>query len=130
MKKLHIIGVVITMLLAGINASGQTPHPSYQFPANDSIFSPGGSTTQSIEYKMQSLYSSRDFPGVPNGWLNALYFRIGNPYQLGSNTCALKYFTVKIGYTYDSVFKGTAINPALDSFRSGLTTIYGPDTFS
>ncbi|MBS1614625.1 MAG: T9SS type A sorting domain-containing protein [Bacteroidetes bacterium] len=79
---------------------------------------------------MQSLYSSRDFPGVPNGWMNALYFRIGNQYQLGSNNCMLKYFTVKIGYTYDSVFKGTFIHPALDSFRSGLTTIYGPDTFS
>ncbi|MBS1614530.1 MAG: T9SS type A sorting domain-containing protein [Bacteroidetes bacterium] len=63
--------------------------------------------------------------------MNAFYLRIGNGYQLGGSHCNLKYFTFKVGYTYDSVFRGDAVHPVGDdSFRNGLTTIYGPDTFS
>ncbi len=123
----NIIGVAIALLTIVMDGFGQTP--TYQFSNFSGISAPsGGSGGTELEYKQQCLYTSHDFPGMPIGWVKAIYCRVARGYTVvnPAGNCTLKKFTLKIGYTYDSVYR----KGAQDSFRSGLTAIYGPDTFS
>src|SRR5690606_8796421 len=74
----------------------------------------------------QGLYTAANFPGMPAGWIRAIYVRASYGYSwgLGSGApCLITGFTAKIGYTSDTVYRMNQ-----DTFRTGLTTIYGPDT--
>ncbi len=64
---------------------------------------------------------------MPAGAVKAVYIRVGNN-PLGINTVNYEYFTMKIGYTNDSTYPHG--NNAYDTFKTGLTTLYGPANFS
>ncbi len=113
--------------LAGLinNALAQTP--TYKYTAFTGTQSPGGSPGEII--RIQALYNKANFPGAPSGRVKAVYYRMSQQYTLvvpPGKACAHQQFIGKIGYTYDSVYK----QASTDSFRTGLTTYYGPDTFS
>lgn len=66
---------------------------------------------------------------MPAGRVKAVYFRVSNDYtiynQNGAPLCYFPQFSLKMGYSADTTFNLTGS----DSFRTNLTTLYGPDTF-
>lgn len=65
---------------------------------------------------------------MPAGTITAMYFRIGHN---GTGTTSATYpeFTAKIGYTTDSFFRYWGMT-SFDTFKTGLTTVFGPVSFT
>lgn len=119
----RIVGCVCLTFWTGIlAATAQTPTFYYSaYPTGTN-----GSAANGVEFKEQCLYTAADFPGMPAGRVKAIYIRVADTYATGTTgKCVMEAFTAKIGNIADSSFKTT-----YDTFRTGLTTIYGPDTFS
>lgn len=114
--------VCIAFLFGCQAATAQTPTFYYSaYPTGTN-----GSAANGVEFREQCLYTAADFPGLPAGRVKAIYIRVADTYATGTTgKCVMEAFMAKIGNVADSSFKTT-----YDTFRTGLTTIYGPDTFS
>lgn len=78
--------------------------------------------------KIQSIYYPTDFPTMPAGVVKNVYVRIAR-LPFGPNTAIYPEFTVKMGYTSDSLFSfGNGVG--WDTFKVGLTPVFGPATFT
>lgn len=103
---------------------GQTPAYTYSDGPNTQV---GGHNIQ--HFKVQCIYTSKQFPTMPAGRVKAIYFRTPRDYtivnQNGAPLCYFPNLSMKMGYSADTMFKTNA----LDSFRTNLVTLYGPDTF-
>lgn len=106
-------------------ANAQTP--AYTYSAWTTGMALSGPNIQ--EYKQQCIYTSKDFPTMPSGRVKAIYWRIPVNYWTsntnGSPLCYFPNLSLKMGYSADTAFKLTG----LDSFRTNLVNLYGPDTF-
>ena len=121
-------GIVLSFLLHFHIGNAQKPQFAYTYyPAPPGTSVGGyGFSQNNIGVKIQSIYYPTDLPGMPAGFVEAVYVRIGNNsfHALSTNYPA---FTVKMGYTNDSTFPN---GPGkYDTFKTGLTTVYGPATF-
>lgn len=133
MKRLrYLIAFTIAIIFSQANQlHAQTPQ--YQYTINplpqEVLCDPAFGWR--IMAKKQTIYTRYKFPTMPAGQLKAIYFRVGQDYQLIHDpgaACTVTDFSAAIGYTNDTVFRRIGNGP--DSFKTGLTNIYGPDTFS
>lgn len=122
-SQLKTLAISLVLFLIGETSLAQMPQYQYSYPPSKDYslvsFSPPCIS--------QSLYSYANFPSMPDGYIKNIYVKIGRDCTTNiatNGTCKIDGFSAAIGYTTKSTFK---INT--DSFITGLTTIYGPDSF-
>ncbi|MEO6832131.1 MAG: T9SS type A sorting domain-containing protein [Chitinophagaceae bacterium] len=124
-QKIFFLGVLI---LSSFSLFAQTPQ--YKFTGYIDAFHTNISrsfTSGSGALRVQSIYYPTDFPGMPAGVVKNVYCRIGR-LPIGSNAATYQQFTLKIGHTSDSMF--SLGSGQWDTFKTGLTTVYGPATYT
>jgi hypothetical protein len=111
--------------------SAQTPQYFW------SNYSGSGSTVNypwnsASHVKFQCIYYPANFPTAPSGNVSSVYVRVGSPPYPKSNYSVYRDFSVRIGWTSDSIFNPVSLPTSpVDSFSffTGLTTVFSSSNF-
>lgn len=118
------LAILILFQCAGSEA--QTPQYKCTNYTGSTVFT-GVGFSQPNPIKNQSIYYPSNFPGMPEGYVTALYFRMGRWIVSSSTVGVYDSFRIRIGYSPDSFFSPT---PGYDSFITGLTTVFEVPKFT
>lgn len=113
------------MLCASLTSVVYSQTPQFSAGTWNGVGAPPGSwpsTNHNPPIKSQNIYTPATFSGVKEGMITAVYLRNFKSSVNAKDTIWYKRFTMKLGYTNDSVFKYKS-GIVTDTFRTGLSTI-------